>query len=195
MGHAIHHHIYEVSTPKNIIIAEMNEICEHETYREGGGGLVSPIRFVDKLLDSYDEALDWIEHNDKGNYDSVAVKYKYHEVKNPPQYLIKAEKKASDLWKKLSGVEHEIYYGEHPVTSNRISCKVCGSAIASYYFKRSNFCPVCHADMRPATVLDRIKNLKAKLTEARKVEAEMNRKCRKSAPYTEYWLVKIEFHT
>lgn len=49
------------------------------SWGEGGEathGLYSPVRFIDKVFDSHDDAYDYIIRNDRGWYDSFAVKYK-----------------------------------------------------------------------------------------------------------------------
>lgn len=47
-----------------------------ERYGDCGGGLYKPVRFMDIVKKNYQEAYDWIQLNDSGWYDNLAVKYK-----------------------------------------------------------------------------------------------------------------------
>ena len=76
--------------------------------------------------------------------------------------------------------------------SEYIGCKNCGSKIARKYLRR-NFCPVCDADLRPETTLNRIAALRTKAEKSSDaLKAELTKQALKAKNVR--WLVKIEFH-
>lgn len=73
-----------------------------------------------------------------------------------------------------------------------IGCKNCGSKIARKYLRR-NFCPVCNADLRPETTLNRIAALKEKADKSSDtLKAELTKQAMKAKNVR--WKIKIEFH-
>lgn len=74
MGHAIHNIDFPVAKSKRAIQSICEEIAnENGDYEDQ---LASGIRFADVVLKNRDEAKKWIERNDSGWYDQLAVKYK-----------------------------------------------------------------------------------------------------------------------
>lgn len=79
-----------------------------------------------------------------------------------------------------------------------VSCKNCGSKLASSYFggRLGNNCPICGADLRPESTLTAINNAKANAEKAKKElrveEKKINNKSKKNAKVV--WLVKTEYH-
>ena len=191
MGHNIEHYSYREGSDLKKIVAGIDEHVRHATYREGGHGLISPIRFVDKVMADYEEAMDYIKQNDRGNYDQLAVKYR-----KLPQG--KTSKKIEDLKEKIKAVRQEYIAlnSEIPAKSFKaeyIGCRHCGSKINRTYIK-SNSCPICHGDMRSETTMKKLESLRAKIE---KLSADLQIEERKLAEkFGEiYWLIKIEYHT
>lgn len=189
MGHSIHYLTYPEKLDKREVYADCQEVCE----REGNTlGLDKSIKFYDRVFDSYDDAVEYIEHNLCGNYEQVAFKYK--EPTTPPktqmyQKLIEQQK---ELRQRYSDMNRKIHFSSDSVKSNFIACKNCGSKLASKYI-RSNNCPLCGNDLRPPTTINNIKRVKDKLDDVnakiRKIELEHSKKSKNIG-----WIVKIEFH-
>ena len=193
MSHNIKYYTYEDSKDFNrrMVEAEINDFVRYETYGEGGHGLNPPIDWdYNKICDSYEDAEAYLKSKDNGWHYSGAVRYCL-----PPEELSKRCASLRDKNQSLAAKFYEetsaIHYKN--VHSAFISCKNCGSKIASKYI-HSNFCPVCSADMRPASTLERIKKLKQRVKEAQaKYEKALAAEAKKSGKYC--WLVKIEYHT
>lgn len=191
MSHEVEYYTYKESSDLKKICAGIDEHVRHATYREGGHGLINSIRFVDKVMADYDEAMDYIKAYDRGNYDQLAVKFR-----RIPQG--KTTKKIEDLKEKIKTTRHELYElnNEVPAKSFKaeyVGCRHCGSKINRTYI-RSNSCPICHGDMRSETILKKLDTLRAKID---KLSTDLQVEERKLAEkYGEiYWLVKIEYHT
>lgn len=191
MGHNIQYYTYPVNTSKEKIESELQEYAQKATWQEGGGGLHSPIRFVDRIMANYDEAKEFLENNDRGFYDQLAVKFK-----QIPKG--KTTKKIDNLKAKLSSVRQERYTLNSVVAAQSfkadyVGCRHCGSKINRAYIK-SNFCPICRGDMRSDTTQKKLKALSDKIE---KLEEELQKEERALATKTSdiFWLVKIEYHT
>ena len=94
------------------------------------------------------------------------------------------------LMNKIDKLNASIHY-EH-AASKFISCKNCGSKIATEYFGKTvaNCCPICNNDLRPKSITDRLDKLKkdydAVIEKLRKEEEKEKKKAKIK------WLVKIE---
>ena len=138
----------------------------------------------------WDEARIKIEHLDKGWYDCIAVKY-YDAYNIPETEKIKALRAANtQAYCKYNELASAFHFTN--AKAEYIGCKNCGSKIARKYLRR-NFCPVCNADLRPETTLNRIAALKAKADKSSDtLKAELTKQAMKAKNVR--WLVKIEFH-
>ena len=67
---------------------ECQKYAEKATWEDGGHGLYFPVRFIDRVCDSYDEACSFINRVDRGDYDSIGVRYKDGRAK---KWLVKIE--------------------------------------------------------------------------------------------------------
>ncbi len=192
--HNIRYSTYPENVNKGEVQKEWDDFVEIEDAREGASGLPNDIRWINVTLDSYDEAYNYIEGHDNGWYDQLAVKYRsYPDFKPSKTYLTLKERYEKNK-NRLNDLINKIHYSD--VKSSFIGCKVCGSKISSKYIK-TNYCPVCQADLRPATVLERIKAAELAVEKADKeLHAELKKlreKNKKKAVIK--WLVKIEYHT
>ena len=185
--HEIHYASYKENVNRRKVEDEWDEICEREI--DSGGGLYNHIRWIENgISDSYDEAQKRIENLDRGDYDQLAVKYKrFHENKTKGhQELIKKVNEAYEDFRKKS---ERLHYTPGNVTSSFVGCKNCGSKISVKHLK-SNSCPVCHADLRPASTLKTIENAEKKWH----MMAERLKKDTSKGKFDVLWLVKVEYH-
>ena len=171
--HNIEHFTYPEKVNKAKVQKDLDHYAAMEDWQEGCSGLYHDIRWLDgRVYGSYEEAEDAIEELDRGNYDQLAVKYaEYYEPKDD---------KSIELAKKLLAAGDEYRkrdFAVYPqsVTSNCISCKKCGSKLAREYL-RTNFCPVCKADMRPEYILKSIQAAKNKMERAEKEVSDYAKK-------------------
>ena len=73
------HEIRKLVYPSKTNISKIQQDCEKIADREGDyKGQLSHkgVRFIDRVLDSRSDAERWIELNDSGWYDNLAVKFK-----------------------------------------------------------------------------------------------------------------------
>lgn len=190
--HNIEYYDYPEKINKNSVQAKLNNYVEQATWAEGGSVLQN-IRWIDYICDNKEEAEQYIESHDKHWYDQLAVKYKVYKIKETAAYKKLIERRA-ETYSKLNSLERKVHYKD--VKSSFVSCKKCGSKLSTKYI-RSNYCPLCGEDIRPASTLDTIKRYKEKINELdKKIKQErktLEKKAEKSA--TIRWLVKIEYHT
>lgn len=93
MSHVISFRSYPENMDRGLITCDIIEEVECACYAEGGG-LDRPIRWLDGIvLDSYNEAEEYIKDHDDGWYDNLAVKYRTTDKDNKPvnNWLVKFE--------------------------------------------------------------------------------------------------------
>lgn len=174
---------------------EWDTFVAHADSQEGSKGLDPPIRWMENTIcDSYEEAMSFIEKNDKGWYDSLAVRCRSYTKPASSQRIAFLQSKVNELKQKYEERDGRLCFAKR--TSAFISCPHCQSKLAKQYLK-SNYCPVCHADMRSKTELGILNNmseqLKKRRTELNEEIKSYNKKRQDSAQIR--WLVKIEYHT
>ena len=190
--HNIEHYSYPENCNKKAVQKELDDYVAHADWEEGCRGLYSDIRWIDKVVGSYNEAMKYLEDNDRGCYDCLAVKYRTADenINQTSKYKILNER-VSRLYKEYNEMNSEIYM--KTVKSELVTCRGCGSTISSKAWKY-NTCPVCRTDFRSKTTLERIDNkykaYKEAVSAMNAYEAEYAKKNGKI-----YWLVKIEYHT
>jgi len=200
MSHEIQYFDYSITTDKKRIETELNDYARHATWQEGGSGLYSSIRWIDKIFETYSEAQQYIDRNDRGDYDQLAVKYKeYGSVdKTKLTKYNELSAKCKEAYDKVNKLENTNHFKE--VKAAYIGCPHCGSKINREIYTtkwtavKPNYCPVCRESMLKDTMLKQIESAKEKhkkLQEQAKAEYEKQQK--KNKP-TERWLVKIEYH-
>lgn len=185
--HEIHYASYKEKADRKKVEAEWDRICTRESdYHKG---LYNHIRWIeDGISESYDEAQKRIERLDRRDYDQLAVKYK-HYLENKTKGFAELQKKVAESYEDYRKKSQRIHYTSENVTSVHVGCKNCGSKIAVKYLK-ANFCPVCHADLRPASTLKVIENARKKWEALTKRLATEEKK----GKFEIRWLVKIEYH-
>lgn len=194
MGQISEQYTYPITTSRENIFEELNAKTN---------GALDSIRWLDaEVLSDRTAAEKFIEDNDSGWYDCLAVPYittetaarvryeKTNTYKTLTRRLGNAVNKRNELDKKL-------FFAD--IKSEFVSCKNCRSKLA-VAFMNSNFCPLCGQDMRSKTALDKIERCNKSITSIyTEIETERKRyKARKNKKTTQtvtMWLVKIEYYT
>jgi hypothetical protein len=178
--------------------AYWNDYAAHEDWQEGCSGLDKPIRWIDKpICENYEEAEMYISEHDKGWYDQLAVRFYDYGKVEPTKTYNTLKERSERLERRYVELRDNIHY--KGVKSAYVSCRGCGSKLASVYFgdRIKNKCPVCMADLRPESTLQLIENAKENAEKARKdfkaEEKKLQQKTKSKAKLK--WLVKIEYHT
>lgn len=195
MSHVVHYDVQEENVNRKKIKRYWDDYASREDWQEGCSGLSSDIRWIEgKICENEEAARNYISENDKGWYDQLAVRfYDYPNLEKSKKYL--------NLKERLSKSERELYilentkYTETLSKTEFVGCKCCGSKISVKHFKGS-FCPICRADMRPKSTLDRIERMREKTKSLKKElkveEKKLQEKQKKNAKIK--WLIKIEYH-
>lgn len=197
MSHNIKYGVYSENVNKKKVEADWNNYVAHEDWQEGASGLVRSIRWIEgEILNSEEEAYDYIKKHDDGNYDQLAVRFRDAYIKPG------MSKKYDALGEKLNGLRTEYQHKNSivyatTVKSEYVGCKHCGSKLSAKYIQNTNKCPLCHSDLRSPTTLTNLERLKERITETerqfKEEKEKLNKKLMKSAKIK--WLVKIEYHT
>ena len=159
------------------------------------GGLGSGVKFTSRVFDSYEEAVEYLDGT-FGHYDQTAVRYYKYPKREKTSAEKKLEAKIKTNSEKLRDLDGKPHYKD--VKSQYIGCPECGSKLATAYCGKRwyNNCPVCGKDIRPATVIDRIANLKKTLKEANdELLAETRKQDKKYKDKAKLcWAVACEVH-
>ncbi len=139
-----------------------------------------------------DEAREWIEKKDSF-YWQVAVPF-YSPINTKyTKKCTELENRVSRLYREYDEMKRKIHY--EGVKSQFISCKNCGSKLATSYVKGfRNFCPVCKGDIRPKSMQDRINAKKEAYETAIEILTEERKRCEAKATQEKRWLIKYEYH-
>lgn len=191
MAHNIEYAHYEENVNKMEVQAEWDDYVSREDWQEGCSGLPNKIRWINHVCDSNEQAEEYIRNHDKGWYDQLAVKYRTTVTPTTQTYK-KLVARRQEISNTLNEREHKIHYSAENTKSEYVACKCCGSRLATKYI-RSNTCPLCKADLRPASALNAIETSKKMLRGIDKKIKELEIKASKKAKIA--WLVKIEYHT
>lgn len=195
MSHEIRYATYPENVNRKGVKRDWDIVVQHENYQEGASELPSDIRWIeDIILNSEEEAKEYIDTHDKGWYDQLAVRFKEIKIKKSKKQT-ELENKISELTKEFNK-RNSIPYAT-TVKSEYIGCKSCGSKLASKYIQNTNKCPLCHNDLRSLTTLSSLGKLTAKISDNKKILKEEEKKLAKQQEKNAVikWLVKVEFHT
>lgn len=178
--------VFPVSMKKSVITAQVN----NATMKANGYSLMSDIEYVDKTFSDIAEAKAYLLKEDYGVMCNMAVKVKGVHMKSENHKSL--ELKVEDLKKKLEEIEKP-----HALKSaaKLISCRneECSSKIAKKFIT-SNYCPVCGADMRPDTLVNKRNRIEKALTDAiEKLKVHEERWAKKlSKPAEDMYFIKAE---
>lgn len=186
MSHAINFAHYSDKEDVERIIADIRWRVSHQGDRCG----TKIIRFpTNVIFNDEDSAMEYIQENDRGNYDGIAVKFRDFSSIEDTSKIREIRKKISETIQKK-----EEYIKAHSVKTRKaayVNCPCCGSKLNKDRLY-GNVCPLCHTDLRSATVLDRIKSFDVKLQDyEQKIKAERSKQKDKAKIQ---WLVKYEYH-
>ena len=143
-----------------------------------------------KPFDNENEAKNYINEMDRDFYGGYAVKfYDYSKVKNT--------KKIDELKAKLDEIskKRDEYISTHHVKdfkASLIGCAKCGSKLSKQHLK-SDKCPVCSADLRAESTLERIASFDNRIKEHQEKITQETQKQKDKAEIK--WLVKFEYHS
>lgn len=197
MGHAIQNLSFDEKDSRKTIQAECDEWGNYNAdLQERGGclcGLGSPVRFTDKVFDSYEDAEDYLDRTP--SYAQTAVKYKVYPKTTPTKTITELQRRINEYESRVRELNEPHYKG---VKSATIKCKKCGSALATAYCGKSwyNSCPICRAELRPQSTIDKIHKYNETLDELRKkLKAEVKKENQKNEKKVRLrWLVHCEVH-
>lgn len=188
--HNIEHRTCPLKCDRKKVEAEINKYVSQKTWEEGGGGLVNPIRWLDMApYASYEEAEAAIRRLDSGWYDSLAVRYEMHHQPGDSAKFTELRNKLNEAYKEYERRDRILY--AETVTSNLITCRVCGSKLARTYLK-TNMCPVCRSEIRPDHMLKSVSVAEERWHRAQKAVEDYEKKHGKKEIC---WLIKFEYHT
>lgn len=194
MSHNIQHYDYPENVDKEKVFADLANYVRHEDWQEGGH--LSKIHWIPgPVLESRDAAEKYIEKHDNGWYDCLAVRYRQPKSGVQSKAYLDLQQRFRKADMRYRELNQEVYAAT--VSSAYIGCKNCGSKLSRKHLlscNRGNYCPVCNADLRPASTLEKIRKAHASMLEiGKKMDQE---KCRMAKRNGEVrWLVKIEYHT
>jgi Zn finger protein HypA/HybF involved in hydrogenase expression len=193
MSHNIKYFEFKEDVNRKRVQADLDKYVAQEDWEEGCSGLDSPIRWIENcgVLNSYDEALEYIKSHDKGWYDSLAVRYKEYDGTKTTA-LKKAEEKFEVAKRKWIDLTNKFHFENSKAAF--IGCQHCGSKISRKHLNGNNCCPVCDGDLRPKSTLDTLARYEANLAKAKALVLEEKEKAKAKNSKT-MWLVKIEYHT
>lgn len=177
---------YPLNTSEANIRKEVNAYVRSH----GDGYGTGNIRFYyEKEFNTYEEAEEYLYHLD-GWYVGAAVKYRnYRDVKDTAE-ITRLRKQIKDTRERSAAFEksHRVY----DFKADFIGCRKCNSKINRTYI-RGNVCPICHADLRSQSILDKLKGYQDKIDELEKRIIQEQTKQKEKAQVL--WLVKFEYHS
>lgn len=188
MSHNPTFRVFDASIKPEKIESSLAEFVRHACYQEGGR--LMPIKWEEKIFNSYEDAESYIKERDNGWYDNRAVLFK--DVEGISSKKIEDIKmRISELYSKKSNLQNKKHFVD--VKSSLIGCKSCGSKIASEYMKTRNNCPVCCKTMLPETVLKKISGYADKISALEIQIKEEQKKMASKASLKR--LVYFDYHT
>lgn len=188
MSHNIMYDTYPENVDKGRVQKSWDNYVAIADRGEGASGLPGQIRWLSTVCDSEDEAHDYIRSVDSGNYDQIAVRFR--RAAAPSAKLSELRKKLQEAETAFHTMDFDVHYSH--TTTKFVGCKKCGSSLAREYLD-TNFCPMCHNDLRPQSTRDRIAKAREKADKLRQQVREEEKKNNKKGKL--FWLVKVEYHT
>ena len=185
--HNIEHWVFEEKVNRKNVVDDIQDYAERE-----GDGYSGPLKWHDEVepLASREEAEEWIRVHDKGWYDDHAVRFYDYSKAEDTKKITELKGRFKETCEKIGGFQEE--HSVRNFKAEYIGCSGCGSKIARKYL-RSEFCPVCHRDLRSEGVLSKLEALISKRAEIeKKIAAE---KAKQTGKRQVLWLVKFEFHS
>lgn len=192
MGHIICHKVLERDVDKAEVLDEIREEVLHEDWQEGGryhGNLRWHEDTVYVGIDKAEEAIDRLTGREA--YVDCAVLFRDVEA-------VPATAKVRSIDARIARVQaamqsFESAHSIHARKSRTVSCPRCESRIAVGYMRgRSERCPVCGADLRAKSTIERLAEFERRLRDLERERAVELKKGAGKAPVR--WLLKYEYH-
>lgn len=201
MSHEVKYYDYPEKINRKSVQETLDRYVAMEDYQEGCTGLSSPIRWLESIspCSSYEEAQDRIKANDKGWYDSLAVRYKITRAVMPTKGMTNAADAVNKAQKAYNELKDKLNADFFGCTSEYVGCKECGSKLKRSLLKKPN-CPLCGRNLLSDTATTRLMNAKERIVNLQKRQKDEVLKEQKKAVKADKnaevrWLVKIEYHT
>lgn len=187
MGHCVMHQTYPESWTERKITDDVIECVNSHGDRYG----TQSVRFpTTRVFENREAAEAYIEGADRGQfYGGIAVKFlDFSRVED--------NKKATELRQKIADTNKKQaeYIEAHSVGKQKVAyigCRSCGSKLNREKLSGER-CPVCHTDLRPASILERIASFQKRINEYDAKLKQEREKDKKKARVQ--WLVKFEYH-
>jgi hypothetical protein len=159
--------------------------------RSNGDGYGSTFTvFVNTIFKSREDAEDYISEHCTDFYGSMAVRFYDFSKVAVTERIKQQEAKKADL----ENARHE-YIAEHVPQAFKaefVGCKHCGSKLSRKHLKGC-LCPVCHADLRSPSTIERIRKYDESIKAVcEKIKTEQMKAKDKA---NVFWLVKFEYHS
>ena len=189
MGHEINMDTFPAKMTIEEIEARVKQMVAQCGNRHHTGYGTTKVKELTGEYESYEDAAAALEKATEGEfYGGAAVRYhalprdakpSAARVKLMEQYKA-AQAARAEFTKKKSVLNY---------TADFIGCKNCGSKVARK-FLHSDFCPVCHSDLRTQSTRDAIE---AKIKKEQDIEAKVQEQIRKESKKAPLmWLVRWE---
>lgn len=190
MAHNIEYFVYDENIKRDWVQQKLDHYVSMEDWQEGCKGLGQNIRWLESagIMESDEEAQQYISDHDRGNYDQLAVRFYVYE--QPDSSIMKSlEGRRSEALSAYLELQNRVWPAERK--ADYVGCRGCGSRLCRTFLK-SNMCPVCKADLRSDTALRVVTAAKARYDKADKAVKDYTNTHGKKIVK---WLVKIEYHT
>lgn len=179
-------------------LAELNDFVEHEDWEEGG---CYP---ADKLHWHYETVYDTRADAERAIHDMETTWHLDHAVlfHDTDAVETKPTKQCETLEQRIATLkkQRDEYVSKNHAdcrTSAYIGCPKCGSKIRREFLKGRDACPVCGGELRSDTVMKRITSYDARIADAKKqlakLDRERSKRVSKKAPVK--WLVQWSYHS
>jgi hypothetical protein len=184
------HNIGYMSQPENVKRDWVMSVISQEA-EDNGDGYYGPMHWHDEIkpLENREAAEARIKQLDRGWYNDHAVRYYSYDDAKVTNKMVEYRQQIAKLQKKKA--EYAEKNSVRNFKADYIGCKQCGSKVSRKHLC-TDFCPVCHNDLRSETTKTTLLNYDARIRELwNKIEEE--KKKQKSAKKT-MWLIKYEYH-
>ena len=197
MGHTIEMLSFDAAMDRKQIQKKCDIWGDHHADLEERGwcmgqGLGSPVRFTDLVFDSEEEASEYLIKT-TGNYRQTAVKYKVHPEVKKTKAMEDLERRVGEYRIRIADLNKPHYMGVKQAT---VKCNSCGSSLATAYCGKTynNSCPVCRAELRPQSILQKREQYGSTLRELEKRLAAEEKKNVRKEQCKLFWMVCCEVH-
>lgn len=189
--HVINYGEYPQNVSKSQVKREWDcRVANSDARFEGANSLPGDIRWIDYVCNGRDSAEEFIQDNDRGCYDQLAVKFRECEDFSTSKAWCDLNRRLNEEKKKLARYEEEhlIKYFK----SKLIGCPKCESKVNKNYVRRFN-CPCCGEDLRSTSVKSTVERYKRNIRTLEKKISDEERKLSSKSKNIK-WLVKVEWH-